>query len=99
MCGVAEKAQKPGRPARVHVPPVVEVMESSRQPDLPRGFSFMSIRLNPMHRLPEPESGRLVRVPETAYRQGYVLQAAFTATPFPGPADEEDGYSEDDYSR
>lgn len=74
---------------KVHVPAVTEAVNNAEPTNLPHGFSFMSVRLNPLHRLPDGEE-RLLYVPETAYREGYTLQADFTATPFPEPIDEED---------
>lgn len=76
-----------------HVPPVLEAVEKSEPSNLPHGFSFMSVRLNPLHRPTDNKEERLLHIPETAYRQGYTLRVDFDAVPFPelpGDDDEEE---------
>ena len=92
--------QSPSKKTRTnkapHVPPVTEAVENAEPSNLPHGFSFMSVRLNPLHRIPGAEE-RLLYVPETAYREGYTLKADFTATPFPEPPDDEEEGEDDCY--
>ena len=57
----------------------------------------MSVRLNPLHRLPDPENERVVYVPETAYRAGYTLKADFAVNTFPEFYDHDDDVDGNEY--
>lgn len=60
----------------------METIDRVEPANLPTGFSFMSVRVSPPDESSVNDS-QLAYVPETTYRHGYILQTAFTATPFP----------------
>lgn len=66
------------------VPPALEAVKAAPPYDLPNGYSFMSVKLNPLYRMSGTDE-RLVVVPETANRHGYALRAEYLNPPYPVP--------------
>lgn len=78
------KASGRNNPNAPTVSPALKAVKEAPPDSLPTGYSFMSVKLNPLYKLSGMDD-RLVVVPETANRHGYALRAEYLNPPYPVP--------------